>query len=129
MRIINGELQAAYEQIAAAEEELRQNYDELNRKKQKLREREEKYFRIIDSADEGTCILDRKFQVNDRMADILDLEPHEIGARLITDFIHADDLPDQEHHVSFGRKGTGDRLSTGRSDLDLDPCLSETLLQ
>ena len=132
MRIINGELQAAYEQIAATEEELRQNYDELNKKEQKLRESEEKYFRIIETADEGTWVLDSKFrilQVNDRMAEILDLQPHEICGRLITDFIHADDLPDQEHHVSFGRKGTGDRLSTGRSDMDLDPCLSETRLQ
>ena len=57
MRIINGELQAAYEQIAATEEELRQNYDELNKKEQKLRESEEKYCRIIETADEGTGYL------------------------------------------------------------------------
>ncbi len=63
------------------------------------------------------------------MAEILDLQPREIRGRLITDFIHADDLPDQEHHVSFGRKGTGGsllatRFQQGRSDMPiLDPYL------
>ena len=50
LRIINGELQAAYEQIAATEEELRQNYDELNNKEQRLRESEENYRRIVETA-------------------------------------------------------------------------------
>ena len=95
MLLINGELQAAYEQIAATEEELRQNYDELNKKEQKLRESEEKYRCIIETADEGIWVLDSQFrilQINDRMAEILHLQPHEVRGRLITDFIHLNDF-------------------------------------
>jgi PAS domain S-box-containing protein len=127
---INGELQAAYEQIAATEEELRQNYDELNKKEQKLRETEEKYRRFIETEHEDTWVLDSQFrivQVNDRTAEILHLTPPEICGRLITDFIHEADLPDEENPVSQSRKGTGDR-PTG-SDMAADPCISEIRLQ
>jgi hypothetical protein len=58
LRIINGELQAAYELIAATEEELRQNYDELNKKEQKLRESEEKYHHIAETANEDIWVID-----------------------------------------------------------------------
>jgi len=112
LRIINGELQAAYEQIAAAEEELRQNYDELNNKEQRLRESEENYRRIVEMANEGIWVLDSQFriiQINDRMADMLNYLPDEIRGRLITDFIHADDFPDHEYHASIRRKGIKDR--------------------
>jgi PAS domain S-box-containing protein len=112
LRNINGELQAAYEQIAATEEELRQNYDELNKKEQKLRESEENYRRIVETAYEGIWVLDRHFriiQVNDRMADMLGYQPPEICGRLITDFIHMDDLPDHEYHASVRRIGIKDR--------------------
>ncbi|MDD1700286.1 MAG: PAS domain S-box protein [Methanoregula sp.] len=112
LRKINEELKAAYEQIAATEEELRQNYDELNKKEQKLRESEEKYRRIVETAYEGIWVLDSQFriiQVNNRMAEILGYQPHEIRGQLITDFIHADDFPDHEFHASVRRKGIRDR--------------------
>jgi PAS domain S-box-containing protein len=118
MLLINGELQAAYEQIAATEEELRQNYDELNKKERKLRESEEKYRCIIETAYEGIWVLDSRFrilQINDRMAEILHLRPHEVHGRLITDFIHVDDFTRDEHGVSQAGKGTEDRLSTEKS--------------
>jgi len=108
MRIINSELQAAYEQIAATEEEFRQNYDELNKKEQKLRSSEENCHRIVEAAQEGIWILDRHFriiQVNDRMAEVLGYHPHEICGRLITDFIHVGDFPDHEHQTSVRLKG------------------------
>ncbi|MFA5346939.1 MAG: PAS domain S-box protein [Methanoregula sp.] len=112
LRVINQELHAAYEQIAATEEELRQNYDELNKKEQKLRESEENYRRIVETAYEGIWVLDSQFrivQVNNRMAEMLGYQPHEIHGRLITDFIHADDFADYEYHSSVRRKGAKDR--------------------
>ena len=116
MLLINGELQAAYEQIAATEEELRQNYDELNKKEQKLRESEEKYRCITEPADEGTWVLDSRFrilQINDRMAEILQLQSHEVRGRLITDFIHNDFTRDKQG-VSQINNGPEDRLSAGK---------------
>jgi PAS domain S-box-containing protein len=112
LRMINGELQAAYEQIAASEEELRQNYEELNKKEQNLRESEENYRRIVETANEGIWVLDSQFrivQANDRMAGMLGYLPHEIHGRLITDFIHGDDFRDHEYHASVRRKGVRDR--------------------
>ena len=112
LRIINGELEAAYEQIAATEEELRQNYDELNKKEQKLRESEENYRRIVETSYEGIWVLDSQFrilQANDRMAEMLGYQPREIQGRSITDFIHTDDLSDHEHHASVRRRGMKDR--------------------
>jgi PAS domain S-box-containing protein len=112
LHITNTQLQAACEQISATEEELRQNYDELNKKEQKLRESEENYRRIVETAFEGIWVFDSQFRitkVNDRMAEMLGYHPHEIGGRLITDFIHADDLPDHEYHASLRRIGMKDR--------------------
>ena len=108
MRIINGELQAAYEQIAATEEELRQNYDELNKKEQKLRVSEENYHPIMETAQEGIWVLDRNFrvlQVHEGIAEVLGYLPREIRGRLITDFIPAGDFPDPEHQAPVRLKG------------------------
>ncbi len=112
LRSVNEELQATYSQIAATEEELRQNYDELNKKERNLRESEENYRRIVETAYEGIWVLDSQFrivQANDRMAEMLGYQPHEIRGRLVTEFIHADDLLDHEHHTSERRKGVRDR--------------------
>ncbi len=112
LRSINEELQATYSQIAATEEELRQNYDELNKKERNLRESEENYRRIVETAYEGIWVFDSLFRVvqaNDRMAEMLGYQPHEIRGRLVSEFIHADDLSDHEHHTSERRKGIRDR--------------------
>ncbi len=79
----NAELQAAYEQIAAIEEELRQNYDELNKKERNLRDSEENYRRIVETAYEGIWVLDSQFriqQVNGRMAEMLGYPPRRCMA-------------------------------------------------
>jgi PAS domain S-box-containing protein len=111
LRIKNVELLAAYEQITAAEEEVRHNYYELDKKEQKLRESEENYRRIVETSYDGIWVLDSQFrimQVNNRMAEILGYQPHEIRGRLITDFIHADDPPDHECHAAVTREGIRD---------------------
>ncbi len=112
LNLKNVELQAAYEQIAAIEEELRQNYDELNKKERNLRESEENYRRIVETAYEGIWVLDNKFciqQVNGRMAAMLGYLPQEMNGRYIMDFIHPQDIIDQELQFSCRRKGKKDR--------------------
>jgi PAS domain S-box-containing protein len=107
LRNLNGELQAAYEQIAATEEELRQNYNELHEKEQKLRESEKNYRRIVETAYQGIWVLDSQFrivQVNDRMAEMLGYQPHEVRGRPITDFIPAISPPNQESYSVIPRK-------------------------
>jgi len=54
----NDELHAAYEQLAATEEEIRQNYDELAQSQRLLSESEGKFRRIIETAVEGVWQMD-----------------------------------------------------------------------
>jgi PAS domain S-box-containing protein len=106
LHLKNAELLAAKEQIAAAEEEVRHNYNELDKKEQKLRESEENYRRIVETSFDGIWVLDSQFriiQVNSRMAEMLGYQPQEICGRLITDFIHADELYDYECHAAVRR--------------------------
>jgi PAS domain S-box-containing protein len=58
----NDELHAAYEQLAATEEELRQNYDELAQNQLLLSESEGKFRRIIETAVEGVWQMDDQFR-------------------------------------------------------------------
>ncbi|MGB8220474.1 MAG: PAS domain S-box protein [Methanoregula sp.] len=51
-----GELQAAYEQITAAEEELRGQYNELARSERQLRENEENFQGMVESAPDALYI-------------------------------------------------------------------------
>jgi PAS domain S-box-containing protein len=112
LRIKNVELHAAYEQIAATEQEVRHNYNELEKKEQKLRESEENYRRIVETSFEGIWVLDSQFriiQVNSRLAEILGYQPQEIRGRSITDFIHPYDLPNHEFHAAVRREWVRDR--------------------
>ncbi len=49
------ELNAAYEQLTATEEELRQNYEELARGEQQLRLSEERYRNVVEDQTEFIC--------------------------------------------------------------------------
>jgi PAS domain S-box-containing protein len=112
LRIKNIELLAAYKQISTIEEEVRYNCNELDKKEQKLRESEENYRCIVETSYDGIWVLDNQFriiQVNNRMAETLGYQPHEIRGRLITDFIHADELPDFECRAAVRAGGVRDR--------------------
>jgi PAS domain S-box-containing protein len=49
------DLQAAYEQLTATEEELRQNYEELGKSEQALRKSEERYRNVVEDQTEFIC--------------------------------------------------------------------------
>jgi len=55
----NEELHASYEQIAATDEELRANLNEMTRQEQMLRESEEKFKTLFESAADAIIIMDR----------------------------------------------------------------------
>ncbi len=74
-----------------------------------LRESEEKYRRIVDTANEGIWTLDQDTRttfVNARMAEMLGYSDNEMMiGRLITDFMFEDDLPDHYEKMERRRKG------------------------
>jgi PAS domain S-box-containing protein len=55
MQRMNTELHAAYEHLAASEEELRQNYDELSLNQQNLIQSEERYRNVVEDQTELIC--------------------------------------------------------------------------
>jgi PAS domain S-box-containing protein len=68
------ELRAAYEQLAAQEEELHQQYDDLSLNQQALSEREMQYRTILRTAMDGFCLVDLKgafLDVNDAFCSML----------------------------------------------------------
>ena len=56
------ELRAAYEQMTAVEEELRNNFDAFSAQEQALRASEERYRRIVETANEGIWELDSDYR-------------------------------------------------------------------
>jgi PAS domain S-box-containing protein len=74
LRMKNDELHAAYEQIAATEEVLRNNYNELDKKEQKLRESEESYRSLAEASHDLIFMIDaddRVIYVNSYAASVL----------------------------------------------------------
>ena len=59
LRKKNDELNASYEQIAAAEEELRGNLEEMTRGERALRESEEKFKTLFESAGDAILLMDQ----------------------------------------------------------------------
>jgi PAS domain S-box-containing protein len=103
----NDEIQGAYEQLKAAEEELRQNYDELGQKEILLRENEEKFRRIVETAEEGIWEMDNRETttfVNKKMAEMLGYSTEEMVGGKISSFIHPGDQKDHLSEVEH-RKG------------------------
>ena len=107
------DLRAAYEQITAAEEELRSQYNELALSERQVREGEERYRRIVETANEGILEMDEKFNmvyVNRRMADMLGYTPEETIGGNIHSFIAAEDIPDNIPKLKERMEGKSDRF-------------------
>ncbi|MFA6226249.1 MAG: PAS domain S-box protein [Methanoregula sp.] len=102
------ELRAAYEQISAIEEKLRNNLEDLARREQALRASEEHYRQIVDTANEGILSMDDGMKatfVNPRLADMLGYSPDEILGRPIGDFMHAEEMPDHAEKILQRKTG------------------------
>jgi PAS domain S-box-containing protein len=91
------ELSAAYEQIAATEEELRGMLEELREYQETLAKSEEKFRRIVETANEGIWEMDENFRttyVNPRLASLLGYAPDEMLGREMTSFMPESELAD-----------------------------------
>ena len=105
-------LRGAYEQIALVEEELRSSFGELAAREQALRESEEQYRRIVETANEGIWALDAEFvttYANQKLADMLGYPAKEIVGHPITEFMPDEDLPDHERRVQARHHGVFER--------------------
>jgi PAS domain S-box-containing protein len=76
---------------------------------QALRESEERYRRVVETAQEGIWIIDadgRTTYVNDRMSELLGYSRDEIMARVHTDFMWEEDRPKGDVDLESRRQGT-----------------------
>lgn len=79
---------------------------------QDLRDSEERYRRIVDTAQEGIWVLDADqitTYVNSHMAGMLGFEPDEIVGRPVTDFMLEEELQDHADKRKGQEHGAGNR--------------------
>ncbi len=78
------------------------------RAEEALRQSEERYRSIIETANEGFWAMDGEYRttfVNQRMADMLGYSPQEMVGRLVTDFMFAEDLQEHKEQMKVRRLG------------------------
>jgi PAS domain S-box-containing protein len=77
-----------------------------------LKESEEKYRRIIETANEGIWQMDERFVTtfaNRKLAEMLEYTPREMIGRNVTSFMHPDDVADHAARITERRKGYPDQ--------------------
>lgn len=106
------ELRKSCAMIAAAEEELRHQFDEMVEKEVRLHASEERYRQFIETANEGVWSMDDEFCttfVNERLAEMLGYLQNEMIGRPITAFMHPDDLADNARRLADRQQGRAGR--------------------
>jgi PAS domain S-box-containing protein len=81
---------------------------ERKRMEETLRQSEENYRRIVDTANEGIAVIDASGHytfINKKHADMLGYEPEEMLGRSPAEFIHRDEQED--HHLKLERRRAG----------------------
>ena len=81
---------------------------ERKRVEQALRESEERYRRMVETANEGIWSIDGNYRttfVNQRMADMLGYAPEEMIGRGVDSFMFAEDLADHESQMAGRARG------------------------
>ncbi|MCK9579186.1 MAG: PAS domain S-box protein [Methanoregula sp.] len=102
------ELNAAYNQIAAREQILMQQLNDISISQKALRESEARFHCIVETANEGIWAMDSQFittYVNLKMADLLGYTTEEMICRNITDFMDPGEIPDNALKMQNRKEG------------------------
>ena len=110
----------AFESLAAAGKSLEQTNQQLERElaerksaEEKLRESEQRYRRIVDTASEGIWELDEEYittLVNRRMAEMLGYKPAEMVGQPLAEFLFDDDRALLPSRIAARRQGFTERF-------------------
>ena len=95
-------------ELVGVTEQLQQELAERKRTEEALRASEEKYRRIVDTANEGIWVLGPEAMttfVNAKMAEMIGYCPEELLGRPLTDFMFAEDVADQLRQIEIRRQG------------------------
>jgi PAS domain S-box-containing protein len=80
---------------------------QIKRAEQALRESEERYRLIVETANEGIFMLDVDYRIilaNQKMASTLGYKVEEMLTRPVDDYIHPEDLADHQQQIAQRRK-------------------------
>lgn len=93
---------------AAISIENARGYEALREREAALRESENEYRRIVDTANEGVWVLDKDLRcafVNNKMAEMLGFRPAEMLGLEIKTFVFDEDLPGHIERMDSRRRG------------------------
>ena len=103
----------AGKRLEQANQRLEQELAERKAAEEKLRQSEQRYRRLVDTASEGIWELDEQYMttyVNRRMAEMLGYEPQEMVGRKLSEFLFEDDLASLPGRIAARRQGLTERF-------------------
>ena len=106
------EIRVAGKRLEQANQRLERELAERKEAEERLRESEQRYRRIVDTASEGIWELDEHYAttyVNRRMAEMLGYEPQEMVGRNLSEFLFEDDVANLPARIAGRRQGLTDR--------------------
>ena len=118
------ELRVAGQRLEQANQRLERELAERKEAEEKLRQSEQRYRRIVDTASEGIWELDEHFVttlVNHRMAIMLGYQPQEMVGRKLHEFLFADDQAEMSARIAARRQGLTERYEQKYSHKDGSP--------
>jgi len=106
------EIRVAGKRLEQANQRLELELAERKQTEEKLRQSEQRYRRIVETASEGIWQLDEQFittLVNRRMAEMLGYEPEEMVGRKLHEFLFEDDQSEMSARIAARRQGLTER--------------------
>jgi PAS domain S-box-containing protein len=106
------EIRVTGKRLEQANHRLEQELAERKAGEEKLRQSEQRYRRLVDTASEGIWELDEQYTttlVNRRMAEMLGYEPQEMVGRRFSEFLFEDDLVSLPGRIAARRQGLTER--------------------
>ena len=105
-------IHVAGQRLEQANHRLELELAERKQTEEKLRESEQHYRRIVETASEGIWELDEQYTttlVNRRMAEMLGYEPGELVGRRLSEFLFEDDVGSLPERIAARRQGLTER--------------------
>jgi PAS domain S-box-containing protein len=106
------EIRVAGKRLEEANQRLERELAERKAGEEKLRQSEQRYRRLVDTASEGIWELDEHYTttlVNRRMAEMLGYEPQEMVGRKLGEFLFADDAASLPERITARNQGLTER--------------------
>ena len=106
------EIRVAGKRLEQANQSLERELAERKEAEERLRQSEQRYRRIVDTASEGIWELDEHYAttyVNRRMAEMLGYEPQEMVGRKLSEFLFEDDVANLPARIAARRQALTER--------------------